>query len=72
MSNFTHLKIEKDYKILKNQILKTPLIFSEYINNLTNAEIFFKLENLQWTGSFKLRGAMNKINKLTLEEKKEG
>ena len=42
------------------------------INKITNANVYFKLENLQRTGSFKLRGASNKISQLTKEQKSKG
>ena len=54
--------IEKAYKKIKNSIIKTPLVTNDHINNLLNSEIYFKLENLQNTGSFKLRGATHKIS----------
>ena len=72
MSDFDYKKIDEAYKRISAQILKTPLITSEYINNLLNAKVYFKLENLQWTGSFKLRGATNKILQLNINQKKRG
>ena len=39
----------------------TPLIRSEHFSRLTGAEVYLKLENLQRTGSFKVRGALNKL-----------
>ena len=53
--------IEIAYKKIKDFITKTPLVSNDYINNLLDAEVYFKLENLQNTGSFKLRGATHKI-----------
>lgn len=72
MSDFNYTLIDKAYKRISSQVLKTPLVSSEYINNLLDARVFFKLENLQWTGSFKLRGATNKIIQLNLNQKKNG
>ena len=72
MSYFDYTKIAKAYKSVRKHVLKTPLITSEYINTYTKANIFFKLENLQFTGSFKLRGAINKINQLNYDEKQKG
>ncbi|MHC1742701.1 MAG: threonine ammonia-lyase [Syntrophobacteraceae bacterium] len=46
---------------LDGRILRTPLIFSPSFSKMTGAEVYLKLENLQETGSFKLRGATNKI-----------
>ena len=62
MRAFNSSDIDKAYKRIQPLILKTPLISNEVINFRTKANVFFKLENLQWTGSFKLRGAINKIS----------
>ena len=72
MSNFDFNAIDEAYKRINDQVLRTPLITSEYINKLLNAQVYFKLENLQWTGSFKLRGAMNKIMQLNADQRKNG
>ena len=72
MTNFNYSQIDEAYERIKTLILKTPLVSSEYIDNLTNAKVYFKLENLQWTGSFKLRGAMNKISRLSADQKQKG
>ena len=62
MTDFKYTRIDEAYKRISSQVLRTPLVSSEYINNLLEAKVYFKLENLQWTGSFKLRGATNKIS----------
>ena len=72
MSDFDFKAIDEAYKRIKDQVLRTPLITSEYINKILNAQVYFKLENLQWTGSFKLRGAMNKIMQLNVDQRKNG
>ena len=72
MFDFNYLNIVEAYKNIKSKVLKTPLISNDFINNLVGGKIYFKLENLQNTGSFKLRGASNKISKLTLENKANG
>lgn len=46
-------------------IHRTPIKQSATLNKLTGADVYLKLENLQKTGSFKLRGALNKIMKLS-------
>lgn len=51
---------------------KTPLYFTDYFSSETSNEVYLKLENLQITGSFKIRGAYNKISSLTDEEKRKG
>ena len=55
MTNFNISQIDEAYQRIQSFIVKTPLIYSEYLNNITKAKVFFKLENLQRTGSFKLR-----------------
>ncbi|OUW96867.1 MAG: hypothetical protein CBD97_00370, partial [Pelagibacteraceae bacterium TMED237] len=63
--NISFKDIEIAYKKIKDSIIKTPLVSSDYINNLLDSEVYFKLENLQNTGSFKLRGATHKISRLS-------
>jgi threonine dehydratase len=46
---------------IKNFIHKTPLMYSNSFSKMTGAEVFLKAENLQKTGSFKVRGAFNKM-----------
>ncbi len=53
-------------------IRETPLDFSPYFSALTGANVFLKLENLQYTGSFKLRGAFNKLLSMTTEQRATG
>lgn len=72
MTDFKYTQIDEAYKRISSQVLRTPLVSSEYINNLLEAKVYFKLENLQWTGSFKLRGATNKISQLNLDQKQKG
>jgi len=53
-------------------IRETPLDYSPYFSDLIGANVFLKLDNLQHTGSFKLRGAFNKLLSLTPEERAAG
>lgn len=53
-------------------IHETPLDFSKTFSDMINAQIFLKMENLQKTGSFKVRGAFSKLTSLNDEEKKRG
>ena len=53
-------------------VRETPLDYSPYFSDLTGANVYFKLENLQHTCSFKLRGAFNKLLSLGPEERKAG
>ena len=69
---FSFKNIDYAYNQIKNQVTKTPLVTNDYINKKLNSKIFFKLENLQNTGSFKFRGASYKISKLNDENKTNG
>lgn len=53
-------------------IRETQFVNSDAFSNLLDADVYFKLENLQVTGSFKARGAMNKILSLTDSQKEKG
>ena len=57
---------------LSKVLLKTSLIQSPIFSKEAGNEVYIKPENLQKTGSFKLRGAYNKITNLSVEEKKKG
>ncbi|MCP4752758.1 MAG: threonine ammonia-lyase [Proteobacteria bacterium] len=54
-------KIRSAAETISGKILRTPMIYSPTISRMFGAEIYLKLENLQKTGSFKVRGAMNKV-----------
>ena len=51
---------------------RTPVLTCETINERLGANVFFKCENLQKSGAFKFRGAINAISQLTSEEKERG
>ena len=70
--DFSFKNIDIAYSQIQNNVIRTPLVSSEYINKELRSNIFFKLENLQITGSFKFRGAFFKISLLTNEEKSRG
>jgi threonine dehydratase len=53
--------IQKADRILDGKVLRTPLVYSPYFSEQIEGEVYLKLENLQKTGSFKLRGATHKI-----------
>lgn len=57
---------------LRPYIRETPVEFSPYLSQLNGGSVNLKLENFQVTGSFKFRGAMNKLLALTEDEKREG
>ena len=59
-------------KQLEGIVRKTPLIYSDFFSDISGNATYLKLENLQTTGAFKLRGAYNRISMLTDEEKARG
>ncbi len=57
-------EIEEAAERLKGVIYTTPLVYSYSLSEISGANVFLKLENLQRTGSFKIRGAYNKLREL--------
>ncbi|RKN84146.1 threonine ammonia-lyase [Paenibacillus ginsengarvi] len=57
---------------LNGHIHRTPLVHSQTFSRMTGTELYMKLENMQRTGAFKVRGAMNKIATLTSAERAAG
>ena len=64
--------IEEAHERIRPRIHRTPVMTSRSLNAMAEAELFFKCENLQKTGSFKIRGATNAIFSLSDEEAKHG
>ncbi|MFT4799865.1 MAG: threonine dehydratase [Candidatus Azotimanducaceae bacterium] len=64
--------IREAYDRIRADIVKTPIIRSETFSEMCGCEVLFKLENLQMTGSFKERGALNKLLSLNAAERKRG
>lgn len=58
------IRIKEARDVLRNVIHRTPLQASKTLSDLTNSEVYLKLENLQKTGAFKVRGAYYKLQKL--------
>jgi len=63
---------QEAHNALRLQVRKTPLDRSHMLSMLYECELFLKSEHLQHTGSFKFRGASNKIRLLTPEQKAQG
>jgi len=57
---------------LRGQVLETPCVESRTISQLLGAQVFLKFENLQFTASFKERGACNKLAQLSPDERRRG
>jgi threonine dehydratase len=57
---------------IAGQVDRTPVRYSRRLSQLTGAEVWIKFDNLHFTGSFKERGALNRLLQLTPEERKRG
>lgn len=57
---------------LAGQVERTPMRHSKTLSAITGAEVFVKFENLQFTAAYKERGALNKLLKLSDEERRRG
>ena len=57
---------------LQGHLLRTPCVASQTLSDITGAQVFLKFENLQFTASFKERGACNKLAQLTPEQSARG
>ena len=57
---------------IKDYIHRTPVLTSQSLNEIFGCELFFKCENFQRGGSYKIRGAMNAVRSLTEEQLKKG
>jgi len=63
---------QKAEKRIRGFIRYTPVVFSFYLSQKTKSQVFLKLENIQITGSFKLRGAVNKVLSLKMGQRERG
>lgn len=59
-------------EVLRGHVIETPLVPSPRLSQLTGATVCVKLENMQATGAFKERGALNKLHSLGAEERRRG
>ena len=64
--------IQQAAKHIQGYVENTPLVHSRTLSKISGAEVYLKLENLQFTASFKERGALNKLLSLTKEERSKG
>lgn len=65
-------EIKKAQTQLQGVSYNTALVYNHSLSDLSGNQVYVKMENLQRTGSFKLRGAYNKVSNLTAEEKQQG
>lgn len=72
MEELTLEQFEEASDLVKEVTLETKLVYSEYFSAQTGNKVYFKPENLQYTGAYKVRGAYYKISTLTEDEKTKG
>ena len=72
MEQVTLKMVQEAQERLKGVAQKTGLSYSNSVSKLSDCKVYLKMENLQRTGSFKLRGAYNKVASLTPEEREKG
>ncbi|TAM83329.1 MAG: threonine/serine dehydratase [Acidobacteria bacterium] len=60
------------YARVAPEIIRTPLVLSDAATDLAGVPVYLKLENLQRTGAFKIRGALSKVTSFTPEERQHG
>lgn len=65
-------KFEEASEVVKQVVQETKLIYSDYFSHMTGNKVYFKPENMQRTGAYKLRGAYYKISTLSAEEREKG
>ena len=65
-------EIEAAQNRIRKAILQTPIVYSDTFSKMAGKEVYLKLENLQKVGSFKLRGAYNKLSQLSPILRKKG
>lgn len=68
----TKQDIENAYCLIGEHITRTPVVYSHTLSKLCGCDTLFKLENLQMTGAFKERGALNKLFSLNTAERAAG
>ena len=65
-------KFEEASEVVKKVAQETKLVYSEYFSSQSGNRVYFKPENMQLTGAYKLRGAYYKISTLSEEERSRG
>ena len=64
--------VRRARSVIRNEIYRTPIVRNETLDERLGGEVFFKLENLQKTGAFKIRGVLNRMNALSAVEREKG
>lgn len=68
----TYEDVQEAHERIKPYIHRTPVLTSSYLNSVTGAELFFKCENFQKAGAFKVRGACNAVFGLREDQLEKG
>ena len=72
MEELTLEKFEEASDLVREVTTETKLVYSEYFSSQTGNKVYFKPENMQYTGAYKVRGAYYKISTLSGDEKAKG
>lgn len=72
VSQPTLAEFELAHQNVMQVALETPIVRSNFLSQATGQDVFLKCENLQRTGAYKVRGAFNRMSKLTPAERKKG
>ena len=72
MTHPTLAEFEDAAAALSDVALRTPVDLSEHLSEVLGTPVYLKLENMQRTGSFKIRGAAYRMSRLTAEERARG
>lgn len=72
VDKFSLKRLQEARKRIDPYVKSTPCRYSHYLSQMTGGEVYLKLENLQQTGSYKIRGAINRIGQFTKEQVKSG
>ena len=72
MEELTLEKFEEASDLVREVTTETKLVYSEYFSSQTGNKVYFKPENMQYTGAYKVRGAYYKISTLSEEERGKG
>ncbi len=68
----TLAEFELAQDVVSQVAIETPVLHSNYLSQIIGHDVFLKCENLQRTGAYKLRGAYNRMSKLTAAERRKG
>src|ERR1700730_10490832 len=71
-SSVTAADVRAAMNRIRSDIIRTPLVLSDAASARAGIPVYLKLENLQRTGAFKVRGALSKIKTFTSEERRRG